>query len=102
MVIGLVVALLGVVLALRAHIRIRPALAGIPDDAPVDDVADVLERVARAFRATDRGIRSGVAMAVVGLLVAGLGAYLVSGTRALGADVGGSGTDDNARVGGSW
>jgi hypothetical protein len=39
---------------------------------------------------------------VVGLLVAGVGAWLGSDARAMGADVGGSGTGDHARVGGTW
>lgn len=101
-VIGLVVALVGVGLALRPRLAGRPAMAGVPDSTPVDGVDDALERVATTFHAVDKGLRTGVLVAVVGLLVAGLGAYLGSDARALGTDVGGSGTNDKARVGGSW
>jgi hypothetical protein len=41
-------------------------------------------------------------VAVVGLLVAGIGAYLGSDARALGTDVGGSGTSNHSRIGGTW
>ena len=101
-VIGLVIALLGVGLALRPRLAGRPAMVGIPDSSPIDDVEDALERVSSTFHAVDKGLRTGVIVAVVGLLVAGLGAYLGSDARALGTDVGGSGTNDKARVGGTW
>jgi len=102
LVVGLVVALIGVGLALRPRLAGRPAMGGVPDSGPVDEVGDVLERVASAFHAVDRGLRTGVIVAVVGLLVAGIGAYLGSDARALGADVGGSGTGNHARIGGTW
>jgi hypothetical protein len=101
-VLGLVVALAGVVLAFRARAKAGPAATLAPAGAPVDGFDDVLERAEAAFRATDAGLRTGVAAVVVGLLLAGVGAYLGSDARALGADVGGSGTSDRARVGGSW
>jgi hypothetical protein len=100
--IGLVVALVGVGIALRSRLLGRPAMVGVPDATPVNDVADALERVSEAFHATDKGLRTGVALGIVGLLVAGFGAYLGSDARALSADVGGSGTNDSARIGGSW
>ncbi len=102
LVVGLVVALIGVGLALRPRLAGRPAMVGVPDDDPIHDVGDALERVAEAFHAVDRGLRTGVIVAVVGLVVAGIGAYLGSDARALGADVGGSGTNDHARIGGTW
>jgi hypothetical protein len=101
-VIGLLVAVIGVGLALRPHFAGRPAMAGVPDAAPIHDVGDALEQASEAFHAVDRGVRTGVAVAVVGLLVAGVGAWLGSDARAMGADVGGSGTGDHARVGGTW
>jgi hypothetical protein len=100
--IGLVVGLVGVGIALRSRLLGRPAMVGVPDATPVDDVADALERVSEAFHATDKGLRTGVAVAVVGILVAGFGAYLSSDARALSADVGGKGTSNSARIGGSW
>jgi hypothetical protein len=102
LVIGLVVALIGVGLALRSHLAGRPAMVAVPDSGPIDEVGDVLERVANTFHAVDRGLRTGVIVAVVGLLVAGIGAYLGSDARALGTDVGGSGTSNHARIGGTW
>jgi len=101
-VIGLVVALLGVGLALRPRLAGRPAMAGATDTSPIDDVDDAFARVATTFQAVDKGLRTGVIVAVAGLLIAGLGAYLGSDARALGTDVGGSGSNDKARVGGSW
>jgi hypothetical protein len=100
--IGLVVALVGVGLALRPRLAGRPAMTGAPADDPIHDVGDALERVAETFHALDRGLRTGVLVAVVGLVVAGIGAYLGSDARALGADVGGSGTNAHARIGGTW
>jgi hypothetical protein len=100
--IGLVVALVGVGLALRPRLQGRPALVGAPDTAPIDDVRGALEEVASTFHSIDRGVRTGVAVAVVGLLIAGLGAFLGSDARALGTDVGGSGSGDKARIGGTW
>ena len=76
--------------------------AVVVDTDPVNDMDDVLERVAETYHSVDRGLRTGVIVAVVGLLVAGVGAWLGSDARALGTDVGGSGTNDHARVGGSW
>jgi hypothetical protein len=102
LVVGLVVALIGVGLALRPRLAGRPAMVGVPDDGPIHDVGDALERVAETFHAVDRGLRTGVIVAVVGLVVAGIGAYLGSDARALGADVGGTGTNDHARIGGTW
>lgn len=101
MVAGLVVALAGVALVVRARLRAQPVLAQATYDAPVDDLADLLDRVGQVFRATDRALRMGVVVAVVGLLVAGVGAWLVSDMRAFGADVGG-GSSDREQVGGTW
>jgi hypothetical protein len=102
LVVGLVVALIGVGLALRRRLAGRPAMVGVPDTGPIDDVNDVFERVAETYHSVDRGLRTGVIVAVVGLLVAGIGAYLGSDARALGTDVGGSGTSNHARIGGTW
>jgi hypothetical protein len=102
LVIGLVVALVGVVLALLPRLAGRPVLVGMPDAEPIDDVHDALAEVSRSYHAVDRGVRIGVLVAVVGLVVAGLGAYLGSDARTLGTDVGGSGGGDHARVGGTW
>ena len=100
--IGLVIAAIGVGLALRTRLAGRPAMVGTPDAAPIHDVSDVLEQAADAFRSVDRGLRLGVSVAALGLLVAGIGAYLGSDARALSTDVGGGGTSDHARIGGSW
>lgn len=102
MLVGLVGALVGVGVAVRAGLQGRPVTAGVADDTPVEDVADALARVSDTFRSTDRALRIGVVVAAGGLLLAGIGAYLGSDARALGADVGGSGSSDNARVGGTW
>ena len=102
LVVGLVVALIGVGLALRPRLAGRPAMVGVSDDCPIHDVGEALERVAETFHGVDRGLRTGVIVAVVGLVVAGIGAYLGSDARALGADVGGTGTNDHARIGGTW
>ena len=102
LVVGLVVALIGVGLALRPRLAGRPAMVGVPDTRTIDEVGDVLERVYSTIHAVDRGLRTGVIVAVVGLLVAGVGAYLGSDARALGTDVGGSGTSNHARIGGTW
>jgi hypothetical protein len=99
---GLVVALAGVGVALRARLTARPAGNVLTVDAPIDSFDDLLERAQAAYRATDSGLRAGVGLVVVGVLLAGVGAYLDSDARALGADVGGSGTSDRARVGGTW
>jgi hypothetical protein len=99
---GLVVAGLGAALALRSCLQAAPTSDPRATAAPIHDVEDLFERAQAAFRATDDALRIGVAMAVVGLLLAGVGAYLSSDARALGADVGGSGTSDRARVGGTW
>jgi hypothetical protein len=99
MVIGLVVALVGVGLAAASY---RPPSADAvfaPDEMVV---ATGFEQLSQVFHRIDKGVRSGVAVAVVGLLVAGVGAYLGSDARALGADVGGTGTGDHNRIGGSW
>src|SRR4051812_42758404 len=101
-VIGLAVALVGVGFALVPVLQGRPALSGVPDDTPVHEVADVLAHAGDVVRRTDRDVRAGVAVAVVGLLLAGIGAWLGSDARALGTDVGGSGSSDRARVGGTW
>jgi hypothetical protein len=105
-IVGLVLAVIGAGVALRARSQPRPAVDPLAVashvDGPVDSFDDVLERAHAAFRATDSALRIGVAVIVAGLLLAGIGAYLGSDARALGADVGGSGTSDRARVGGSW
>jgi len=99
MLIGLVVALAGVGVAVWARLR-APEPAGLaPEDVVV---AHGFEQLADAVRRIDARVRLGVVVAVVGLLVAGLGAYLGSDARALGADIGGGGTSDKARVGGTW
>ena len=95
-------ALLGAGLALRARLQARSAAHALSTGVPVDGFEDVLERVQSAYRATDAALRSAVAVMAVGILLAVVGAYLGSDARALGADVGGSGTTDRARVGGSW
>ena len=102
MVAGLVVALAGVAIVVRARLRARPVLVEATYDAPVDDLADLLDRAGQVFRATDRALRLGVAVTVVGLLVAGVGAWLVSDMRAFGADVGGGASSDREQVGGTW
>ena len=106
MVLGFVLTLAGVgvwvAVAVRARVRARPATDVLRAETPIDGFDDVLERVQFAFRATDSRLRTGVALVLVGLLLAGVGAYLDSDARALGADVGGSGTTDRARVGGTW
>ncbi len=102
MVIGLLMALLGAGLALRARVQARSAAHALSTGVPVDGFEDVLERVQSAYSATDAALRSAVAVMAVGILLAVVGAYLGSDARALGADVGGSGTTDQARVGGSW
>ncbi len=96
---GLVVALAGVALAALSY-RPRSEDAVLAPDEMV--LATGFEQVSQAFHRVDKGVRTGVAVAVVGLLVAGAGAYLGSDARALGADVGGSGTSDHNRVGGTW
>jgi hypothetical protein len=101
MVLGFVLALVGVAVAVRARFQAGPAADVLRAETPIDGFDDVLERVQVAFRATDSGLRAGVALVVVGLLLAGAGAYLDSDARALGADVG-SGKTDHARVGGTW
>ena len=101
-IVGLVLAVLGAAVAVRARLQPRPAADPLAVASPVDSFDDALERVQAAFRATDSGLRTGVAVIVTGLVLAGIGAYLGSDARALGADVGGSGTSDRARVGGSW
>ena len=102
MVIGLVMSLLGAGIALRARLQARSAAHALSTGVPVDGFEDVLERVQSAYHATDAALRTAVAVMVVGVLLAVVGAYLSSDARALGADVGGSGTSDRARVGGSW
>jgi hypothetical protein len=102
MIIGVLIALLGAALGFRARLQARSAAHALSTGAPVDDFDDVLERIQTAYRTTDAALRSAVALMVVGVLIAGVGAYLGSSARALGADVGGSGTTDRARVGGSW
>ena len=97
---GLLVAAAGAGGALMAHYRPDASRTRVVDDELV--LASDFEGMARAFRSIDRNIRLGVAVTIAGLLVAGVGAYLGSDARALGADVGGSGTNDSARVGGSW
>jgi hypothetical protein len=99
MVIGLVVALVGVGLAALSY-RHHSKDAVFTQEELV--LATGFEQVSQSFHRIDKGVRSGVALAVVGLLVAGVGAYLGSDARALGADVGGSGTSDHNRIGGSW
>ena len=102
MVIGLLMALLGVGLALRARLQARSAAHALSTGGPVDGFEDVLERVQSAYRATDAALRGAMASWSWESLLAVVGAYLGSDARALGADVGGSGTTDRARVGGSW
>jgi hypothetical protein len=102
MVLGFALTLVGVGVAARARLQARPATDVPRAETPIDGFDDVLERVQVAFRATDSGLRAGVALVVAGLLLAGVGAYLDSDARALGADVGGRGTTDHARVGGTW
>jgi hypothetical protein len=101
-VLGLVIAGLGAALALRSRLLTARTADPLATAAPIHDFDDVLERAQTAFRATDDALRIGVVMAVVGLLLAGVGAYLTSDAQALGTDVGGSGTSDRARVGGTW
>ena len=99
-VVGFLLLITGVGVALLA--RFRPGPVGhvfAPEDVVV---AAGFEEMARVFRSIDQRIKIGVGVAVAGLLLAGLGAYLGSDARALGADVGGGGSNDNARVGGSW
>ena len=93
--VGLVVALAGVGVALWAHLRAPEPAGFAPEDVVV---AHGFEQLADAVRRIDARVRLGV----VGLLVAGLGAYVGSDARALGADLGGGGTSDKARVGGTW
>ncbi len=98
--VGLLIAAAGAGGALLAHYqpdRTRPGAVG--DELAL---ATDFEGMARALHAIDRRIKIGVGVAVGGLLLAGIGAYLGSDARALGADVGGGGSNDNARVGGSW
>ena len=102
LVIGVLMALLGMALALRARLQARSAAHALSTGVPVDGFDDVLERIQSAYRATDAALRSAVAVTAVGVLLAAVGAYLGSDARALGADIGGSGTTDRARVGGSW
>ena len=83
-----------------AHYGPDTSRSGAVDDELV--LATDFEGLAETFRSIDRRVRIGVAVAIAGLLLAGVGAYLGSDARALGADVGGSGTNDSARVGGSW
>ncbi len=102
MLVGLVVALVGIALVVRARTRVAPVGAALSSGEAIDGFDDVLERAQAAYRATDASLRTGVLVAVAGLLLAVVGAYLGSDARALSTDLGGSGTSDKARVGGTW
>jgi len=102
MVVGLVVALVGIGLVVRVRSQVAHVGATLSSGEAIDGFDDVLERAQTAYRATDASLRTGVLVAVAGLLLAVVGAYLGSDARSLGTDIGGSGSSDKARVGGTW
>lgn len=102
MVIGLVVAAVGVMLVVRARARAVPVATALSAGEAIDGLDDVLASAQSAYRATDASLRIGVMVTVTGLVLAVVGAYLGSDARALSTDLGGSGTSNKARVGGTW